>query len=352
MKKGLSILLVLCTLMCMLLTGCGGSIKLTDYLTVSEVKGCDGYGYVEYELDKEALGKVIKANLKSDDELTSTIGAGMIVEAIDIKVENNGTFSNGDTVKVTVSLEGEYKVKKKLVGGTITKKVSGLKEVKTVDLFDDFSDIKFDGKNSLGSMDFSEKTAYKNDVFADIRSSITYTTENNGALTNGDKITVKAIMSDYENNNKLLLEQGYAALEEQTKEITVSGLWETMTRNQVNDDFLARLETAFKEKTQCQSITNAYYFWGEATDEYEKNKNIENSIFYYVGYIDKNGKNKLQCWYFTNCHLTANTEDQPFEDFGLSFYTVSSGTPKKTLQEALSAVEQQTKRSYEISVIK
>lgn len=352
MKKGLSILLVLCAIMCTLLTGCGGSIKLTDYLTVSEVKGCDGYGYVEYELDKEALGEVIKANLKSDDELTSTIGAGMIVEAIDIKVENNGTFSNGDTVKVTVSLEGEYKVKKKLVGGTVTKKVSGLEEVKTVDLFDNFSDIKFDGKNSLGSIDFSEKTEYENDAFADIRSSITYTTEKNGALTNGDKITVKAVMSDYESNNKLLLEHGYAALEEQTKEITVSGLWEAMTRDQVNDDFLARLETAFKEKTQCQSITNAYYFWGEATDEYEKNRNIENSIFYYVGYVDKNGKNKLQCWYFTNCHLTANTEDQPFENFGLSFYIISSGTPNKTLQEALTSVKQETKRSYEISPIK
>lgn len=75
--------------------------------------------------------------------------------------ENNGTFSNGDTVKVTVSLEGEYKVKKKLVGGTVTKKVSGLEEVKTVDLFDNFSDIKFDGKNSLGSIDFSEKLHMK-----------------------------------------------------------------------------------------------------------------------------------------------------------------------------------------------
>ena len=55
MKKGLSILLVLCALMCTLLTGCGGSsVNLADYVTVTD-NGYDGYGEISVQLDYEKL---------------------------------------------------------------------------------------------------------------------------------------------------------------------------------------------------------------------------------------------------------------------------------------------------------
>lgn len=343
--------IIIATVAC-IFSGCGGTIDLTEYVKVSEVLGCDGYGYVECELDKETLGAVIKENLKSDDELSSTIAAGLIVEAIDVDVENNGKFSNGDTIEITVSLEGEYKVKKKMVGGTITKKVKDLEPVKTADLFDAFSDIKFDGKNSLGKIAFTEKSTYENDVFSNVRDYVTYTTDNDGNLSNGDKITVTATLSDYEENNKLLLEKGYAALEEQTKEITVSGLWEPMTKDQVTDDLLSRIEKAFKEKTNCQSINYAYYFWGDAKDEYASKQKVDNSIFYYVEFVNKSGNTTRQCWYFNNCHLTANADDQPFEKFGITFYTTMGSTDKITLDKASSSVTNQMSSRYDVSVIK
>lgn len=59
MKKGLSILLVLCSLMCILLTGCGSSetLYINDYLIV-KTKGIDGYGEIEeYTLDYKAIAK-------------------------------------------------------------------------------------------------------------------------------------------------------------------------------------------------------------------------------------------------------------------------------------------------------
>ena len=55
MKKGLSFLLVLCTLMCMLFTGCGSSsVNLNDYVVITD-EGYDGYGTKSVKLDYEKL---------------------------------------------------------------------------------------------------------------------------------------------------------------------------------------------------------------------------------------------------------------------------------------------------------
>ena len=55
MKKGLSILLVLCAIMCMLLTGCGSSsVNLNDYVVITD-EGYDGYGTISVKLDYEKL---------------------------------------------------------------------------------------------------------------------------------------------------------------------------------------------------------------------------------------------------------------------------------------------------------
>ena len=59
MKKSLSLLFVLCTIICAMLTGCGSSstLNLNDYLVV-KIKGVDGYGEIEeYTLDYSAIAK-------------------------------------------------------------------------------------------------------------------------------------------------------------------------------------------------------------------------------------------------------------------------------------------------------
>ena len=335
------------------LTGCKDkSVKLTDYITISDVKGCNGYGYVEYELDKEALASALVDDRKSENPASDYLGAGVLTEMVKVDIENNGSFSNGDIIKVVVSLGVDEGFDKKIVGGTITKKVSGLKEVKTLDLFKDFADIKFVGKNGNGKVEFAEKSSYKNDAIKNAFYNITYSVSVNENLSNGQKITVTATVENYLDTNKGLLAEGMAVAEEQTKELTVQDLWQPIERNQLTDEILKNLERKIQDNVAVVKIANVHYFWGTPIAGSAAAKKYENAVFAYVDYVNKNGDYKKTCYSFYDVHEIKDESEEAFADSGIPFYTSFTKYEKTTKQQAFDKVNQSLKKWYTITTIK
>ena len=62
-------------------------------------------------------------------------------ELFDIKIENNGCFSNGDTAEIVVEFNSMHNFGKKIKGGTIKQKISGLEEAKVIKVKSDESVI-------------------------------------------------------------------------------------------------------------------------------------------------------------------------------------------------------------------
>ena len=108
MKKGLSILLVLCAIMCMLLTGCGSSsVNLNDYVVITD-EGYDGYGTISVKLDYEKLiedHEDILTDKNIDSSIfgvkTPKLAAAFVFEAqkpYELSYEEPDTLKNGDKV--------------------------------------------------------------------------------------------------------------------------------------------------------------------------------------------------------------------------------------------------------------
>lgn len=325
-------------------------VKLEDYVKFSDVKGCDGYGYIDYEIDSKALSKVLLEDDEIDDDLVDAIKAGFIAELIDVDIEDNGKLSNGDKIEIEVTIDDDYDYGKKIVDYTFTKKISGLGKVKTLNLFKDFAEVKFEGRNGKGTVKFEAKKSYKEEIFSDIYGEISYYSETEKNLTNGQKITVKATISDTEEVNKKLMEKGYKVLEEQTMEFTVENLWEPITRNQLTDDMFKAMEKHILENPAVESIASVYYFWGDTIEG--SGEKTKNAVFAYVDYVNKKGQYKKTCFSFKDLHIVTEEGEEPFDDAGVSFTMSFTKYEKTTQQEALERVTKQLGKWYNISSIK
>ncbi len=147
-KRKRAVIICLMVVMAALLTGCGKKkIDVMEGLTVS-FEGYDGYGTAKLENEYSWEAEAFEAAGIKDIDGFDTLGNALNIEMA-VKYEMNpvSKLSNGDQVTVKVSineamLEG-YKFEL-LSEGEKTYTVTGLKELKEVDLFENV-DIEFSG---------------------------------------------------------------------------------------------------------------------------------------------------------------------------------------------------------------
>lgn len=334
-----------------LVGGAVNTVKLKDYVEFSEVKGCDGYGYIEYEIDAKGLSKALLEDEDDiDDDLYDLLKAGFIGEFVEVDIEDNGELSNGDKIEIVVTIDDDYDFDKKIVEYTFTKKISGLGKVKTLNLFKDFSEIKFVGKNGEGSVEFVNKENYKDKILADLQSEINYYVETEGKFTNGQKVTITASVDDIEEFNKELMKKGYKVLEEQTMEFTVKNLWEPITRDQLTDDMLEAIEQYLSKKGHVASIEKVYYFWGDVVEGAKLTN--KNAVIVYMNYVDVKNEYKGAFYSFWDLHKVTEEGEQPFSRDLIHVESTFSKPEKVTQQKALETVTRYLGKAYDISFIK
>ena len=204
MKKGLSILLVLCAIMCTLLTGCGGSaVNLNDYVVITD-EGYDGYGTISVKLDYEKLiedheDKLTDKNIDSSifGVKTPKLAAAFVFEAqkpYELSYEESDTLKNGDKIEFTwetnenaiETLKGILEVNIKYSKFTHT--VKDLEALTEVDPFDniDYSHASFSGNGTI-----SKATAlYTTESGSKLEWSLDFDKSKNGSWSNGDTISL------------------------------------------------------------------------------------------------------------------------------------------------------------------
>ena len=210
--------------------------NIEKYIKVT-YSGVDGYGKASVRLDKNALkndiyNKVFKKKSSTDSAVSaiqsyfgSTAQAKQIITAInsiELDVQDSTTgLKNGDKIVVNIKYNNNLaKIAKiKFKGKKYTSKVTGLKEVESLDVFAGLK-VTFKGMAPNGYVDIS----YSGDSRIH---SYDFSVEEYSSLKNGDTITVKFKLSD---ENTAI--EGYVATEKE-KTYTVDGLDEMM--NDVSD---------------------------------------------------------------------------------------------------------------------
>lgn len=212
------LLLALASCMLLILTGCKplGKADPFDYIDL-QFSGYDGNGNADVRFDCETmvvdlLGKAPE----SYEEFSQWLLAySQYDDGIRISYTPDSGLSNGDKVSVTVTTSGI--AEKKVKSGTKTFPVSGLPEVKTVDVFQDI-EVSFEG--IVGDITRTVVTRLSDDPFL---RACSFRVEPEGDLHNGDTVTITITNSD-------ALARDFLCLPKETvKTVTVSGLPEYLT---------------------------------------------------------------------------------------------------------------------------
>lgn len=275
-------------------------LDLTKFIELKGVEGYDGLATAVVEIDFSGLAEELKFEKTKDiKKLEKLIKSGDVAtpltkndikaiedkydlklkelrnlyDAMDIEIEGNGTFKNGDTVKVVISADEDADLEKKLVGGELTCEVKGLKELEKLSLGDVF-DVHFSGMNGEGSanLDRKEYDSWKSAVGCSI--------DKDQSLSNGDKITLTLTISDYyyESYYEQLLEEGYYLPKTEEKTVTVSGLKSYLTKDKITAEVINEAIT----KTRAYFGPNNEWQLGKVyflkVKEAEKDSRVDNYI--------------------------------------------------------------------------
>ena len=275
------------------------TIDMADYVTIKTFSGYDGYGTVSYEIDTERF-----ANDMIGDDINETsreayyfAKEGRIRELFDITVINNGSLSNGDTVTVEVRYDSRNTFGKTINNGIVTTEVSGLTPTKNIDFFDIF-DVYFYGVNSQGNIGIASDVESGLEFYLP---GVTFTSENDGKLSNGDKIKVVATMEKYDTVKDTALEYGYVFEQTQEKEFTVKDLDLLMTKEDVKGEFLENIIEISKDTVVGNSIftsfTNASVYCAEKTTKGDS----ETAVFVVVDFYSSIWSNCTKAVVFSDC---------------------------------------------------
>ncbi len=233
MRKKL-LMLIGAAAMVIFASGCGKRevIDLNKYVQV-EYEGYDSIGTAVASFDTKALKRDVmnnleltKAGVKSYDFLVeqaeengfSSDTPELLVSCLDGGFDKADNLSNGDTITYKWDIDEERienLFKCNIVFSDIEFEVESLKEVKTVDLFDDIN-LVFSGTSPQVYVKTKGSSGYR-DVYFDMVPDNTY------GLKNGD--TVKLVVSgDASEVESYMLEKYHVRPESLEKEYTVEGL--------------------------------------------------------------------------------------------------------------------------------
>ena len=210
------VLFVLISLIGMLfLAACGHQADVTDYVKVS-FSGMDGAGRAEFSVAEDKMFEDI-FDMDSDSFDKDTLKEMMqISDAYKTKMDKEKNLSNGDEVKVTVSVDED--TTDKLNGGEKVFTVKDLEEPKKLTSQDveDNLDIEFAGANGRG-----EAISIYN-LFDSGLGAINFEVENNGKLNNGEDAKIILENDDVEDD---LLRYGYVLADDFQPTVKVEGLY-------------------------------------------------------------------------------------------------------------------------------
>ena len=220
-------------------------INLNDYLGV-EFDGYDTVGEAKITFDdrkfKDKYSKLISKGNKSDKSqksiLTDDVDA-FLKEYIDGELDREANLSNGDEVVFTWDCyDGKVldKYNIKLVHPEATFKVSGLKEEKTLDPFENV-EIVYSGLAPNVIVEIINKSSNE------YLSKMHYECDSNNHLSNGDKIILKVSNSWGQSINlDEYIDKGYL-IKPVEKEYTVDGLGSyAMKLSGVSDDVIKSMK--------------------------------------------------------------------------------------------------------------
>lgn len=222
-----------------ILAGCKtAQLDLSQYLKV-EFSGVDGKGRVSsYSVDKDKLEDAIR---DANDDLSNK-EREKLMDTIELEVKKNEKLSNGDKVKIDI----EWNKRKaerygiEFVSEEAEVKVSGLKEMKSIDAFKEL-EISYTGTSPYLKMDVDNES--DNDFLQECYYEVEYPKKRNYAKI-GDKVKVKVNYSEYNSE-----EYGYVPKADSEEIEVKKGDADAYidTADQISDEFLKTMsETAQK----------------------------------------------------------------------------------------------------------
>lgn len=283
----------------LLLTACGGSkmaeVDILDYVEV-EFEGVDSVGTASYDVNVNSIIKdILKIDSKKEiearlEDFSEEDREKFIIfldsdNKMDITFSESENLSNGDEVELTVKvIEGEGFIK----GGQKKFTVENLEEVKvlTSEEVEKFVVVDFLGANGKGFV------SIKN-LFKDNLANLTFEVENDGELTNGDKVELKIAGEEEENDGgKKLIDLGYKLEENFKVEKEVKNLPEYASSAKDIKNYKAinrmldeRAKEAFDDSNH--SFTKCLTFYRQFDDQVELKENLRGDVFAGIG---KHGK--------------------------------------------------------------
>lgn len=212
MKK--FVLIVLAIIGIFVLSACGKSANLTDYVNVS-FTGLDSKGVASYDVDEEQLFKdLFDYDPETDfpDEET-LMEMEKIEDSYKVKLSKSEDLSNGDKITVTVTVDEN--VTKKIKGGEKEVTVEGLDEPKRLTTKDVEEHLVIDFLGASG-----QGVSRINNKFESPLNEIVFEIENDGTLKNDDDARI--ILAEGEEES--LLNHGYILEDDFKPTFKVKGL--------------------------------------------------------------------------------------------------------------------------------
>lgn len=252
MKKVYSVVLLVVLTVCgCLLTGCGKSVDISQFITIT-CEGASGYATIsgevkQTELMKEIVGEDAISDMSSIEDLEDVqeyLEIATAIQGINVEFDKTEQLKNGDVVKVTVKVSEDNldKLGASLDNMEYEYTVEGLKEVTVVDAFaEDMLEISYSGASP------NVAVAFQNITGNSALSSIYYSSDRGSDLKNGDTITITA---EYDEDE--LLEKGYA-LKETEKTFTIAAPYKYVA---ANADIPESFDTKLQE--QAEDVINVY----------------------------------------------------------------------------------------------
>lgn len=310
MRNKRKIVVFLCSLCFILLTGCGKKkIDVMESMTVS-FDGYNGYGTVELENEYAWENEAFEiAGIESIDGLNTLSEALVIEGAVSYDITPKENLSNGDvvTVKATVDESVLENYKFELVAETEQKfVVENLPELTTIDPFE-YIQVTYDGISPNGH------AAILNETPEDFPLDFYYKVEPENGLKNGD--TVKVSLSNFSPDD-IALEKGYE-LSQLEKEYTVSGLmYYADSLSEIPEEALEQLKQQTEDTIKSQIANAAGYTINnlEFLGNYFLNAKDDNiysgyNYCYYVYRVDVEGQTSESYYYYIGYYDILILED-------------------------------------------
>lgn len=237
--------------------GASSKVNLLDTADLKLTERVSGYGRVEASIKEDVLTqRIMESGAMLPQGVTAADVTKTIIDGSVITVEPDGNLSNGDTVRVTITID-ESVIKQypglSIEGGTRELTAEGMVEGEFFDPFAPTSiNVRFEG-NSGSANAYLDILAKGSHIYY-----LNYDWAPKTGLKNGDIVTVTIRPMESK-----LSELGYAIPETRTYEVPVGGLNEMVTApGDIPDTYLNSM-VSYAEGKLAEAFTAVPYVEGQ-----------------------------------------------------------------------------------------